>query len=149
MTPFSPKDVTVYSNCDEVRLTYLANGKTYTYHKPKGDGGMPSPIITFEDVYNFMDDKRLSRQKKQKDVYLLAEGIMNGEVVATHKVYPASRPTKIIMWLDNEGNDLEANGSDFTTVVAAIADREGNIKRLNNYYIKFHIEGEGRILGGE
>ena len=52
------------------------------------------------------------------------------------------------MWLDNEGNDLEADGSDFTTVVAAITDKEGNIKRLNNYYIKFHIEGEGRILGG-
>ena len=148
MTPFSPKDVTVYSNCDEVRLTYLADGKVYTYSKPKSIEGMPSPIIVFKDVYNFMDDKELSRRKRQKDVYLLAEGIMNGEVVATHKVYPARRPSKVMLWLDNEGNDLEANGSDFTTVVAAIADKDGNIKRLNNYYIKFHIEGEGRILGG-
>ena len=148
MTPFSPKDVTVYSNCDEVRLTYLANGKTWTYRKPKSNGGMPSPIITFKDVYNFMDDKELSRQKKQKDVYLLAEGLINGEVVATHKVSPARRPSKVMLWLDNEGNDLVADGSDFTTVVAAITDKDGNIKRLNNYYIKFHIEGEGRILGG-
>ena len=148
MTPFSPKDVTVYSNCDEVRLTYNANGKSWTYRKPKNDGGMPSPIITFKDVYNFMDDKELSRQKRQKDVYLLAEGLMNGEVVATHKVCPARRPSKVMLWLDNEGNDLEADGSDFTTVVAAITDKNGNIKRLNNYYIKFHIEGEGRILGG-
>ena len=148
MTPFSPKDVTVYSNCDEVRLTFLAGGKTWTYHKPKNDGGMPSPIIVFKDVYNFMDDKEMSRKKKQAEVYLLAEGLMNGEVVATHKVYPARRPSKVMLWLDNEGNDLEANGSDFTTVVAAITDKEGNIKRLNNYYIKFHIEGEGRILGG-
>ena len=148
MTPFSPKDVTVYSNCDEVRLTNNANGKSWTYHKPKSDGGMPSPVITFKDVYNFMDDKALSGKKRQKEVFLLAEGLMNGEVVATHKVCPARRPSKVVMWLDNEGNHLEANGSDFTTVVAAIADREGNIKRLNNYYIKFHIEGEGRILGG-
>ena len=109
---------------------------------------MPSPVITFKDVYNFMDDKALSGKKRQKEVFLLAEGLMNGEVVATHKVCPARRPSKVVMWLDNEGNHLEANGSDFTTVVAAIADREGNIKRLNNYYIKFHIEGEGRILGG-
>ncbi|MBE6197578.1 MAG: glycoside hydrolase family 2 protein [Rikenellaceae bacterium] len=148
MTPFSPKDVTVYSNCDEVRLTNNANGKSWTYHKPKSDGGMPSPVITFKGVYNFMDDKALSGKKRQKEVFLLAEGLMNGEVVATHKVCPARRPSKVVMWLDNEGNHLEANGSDFTTVVAAIADREGNIKRLNNYYIKFHIEGEGRILGG-
>ena len=110
MTPFSPKDVTVYSNCDEVRLTYNANGKTWSYRKPKNDGGMPSPIITFKDVYNFMDDKELSRQKRQKDVYLLAEGLMNGEVVATHKVCPARRPSKVMLWLDNEGNDLEADG---------------------------------------
>ena len=148
MTPFSPKDVTVYSNCDEVRLTFIEGGKTWTYRKPKNDGGMPSPIIVFKDVYNFMEDKEMSRQKRQKDVYLLAEGLINGEVVATHKVCPARRPSKVMLWLDNEGNDLEANGSDFTTVVAAITDKEGNIKRLNNYYIKFHIEGEGRILGG-
>lgn len=30
MTPFSGKDVTVYSNCDEVRLTFNKGGKTYT-----------------------------------------------------------------------------------------------------------------------
>ncbi len=148
MTPFSPKDVTVYSNCDEVRLTFNASGKTWTYRKPKSDGGMPSPIITFKEVYDFMADKELCRRKLQKDVYLLAEGLIDGKVVATHKVCPARRPSKVMLWLDNEGNDLEAGGSDFTTVVAAITDREGNIKRLNNYYIKFHIEGEGRILGG-
>lgn len=28
MTPFSPKEVTIYSNCDEVRLTYCKGGKT-------------------------------------------------------------------------------------------------------------------------
>ena len=33
MTPFSPKDVTVYSNCEEVRLTCCKGGKQYTYKK--------------------------------------------------------------------------------------------------------------------
>ena len=33
MTPFSPKDVTVYSNCDEVRLTCCKGGKPYVYRK--------------------------------------------------------------------------------------------------------------------
>jgi len=32
--------------------------------------------------------------------------------------------------------------------VAEITDKNGNVKRLNNYYIKFFVEGEGRILGG-
>lgn len=148
MTPFSGKDVTVYSNCDEVRLTFNKGGKTYTYKKDKNRPGMPSPVITFPDVYDFMMDKAFSRTQKQDDVYLLAEGLIDGKVVATHKVVPARRPEKILLWMDNEGTDLKADGSDFVTVVAAVADKNGNIKRLNNYNICFSIEGEGRLLGG-
>lgn len=148
MTPFSGKDVTVYSNCDEVRLTFNKGGKTYTYKKDKNRLGMPSPVITFPDVYDFMVDKAFSRTQKQDDVYLLAEGLIDGKVVATHKVVPARRPEKILLWMDNEGTDLKADGSDFVTVVAAVADKNGNIKRLNNYNIRFSIEGEGRLLGG-
>ena len=147
MTPFSGKDVTVYSNCDEVRLTFLKDGKTYTYNKPVVKEGMPSPVITFPDVYDFMVDKAMSRKKKQDEVLLRAEGLIDGKVVATHEVHPARRPEKVLLWIDNENVDLEADGSDFVTVVAAIADKNGNIKRLNNYYVKFHVEGEGRILG--
>ena len=69
MTPFSGKDVTVYSNCDEVRLTFNKGGKTYTYKKDKNRPGMPSPVITFPDVYDFMVDKAFSRTQKQDDVY--------------------------------------------------------------------------------
>ena len=148
MTPFSGKDVTVYSNCDEVRLTFNKGGKTYTYKKDKNRPGMPSPVITFPDVYDFMVDNAFSRTQKQDDVYLLAEGLIDGKVVATHKVVPARRPEKILLWMDNEGTDLKADGSDFVTVVAAVADKNGNIKRLNNYNIRFSIEGEGRLLGG-
>lgn len=147
MTPFSGKDVTVYSNCDEVRLTFLKDGKTVTYTKPVAEDGMPSPVITFPDVYDFMVDKAMSRKKKQDEVLLLAEGLMDGKVVATHEVHPARRPEKLLLRVDDENVGLRADGSDFVTVVAAVADKNGNIKRLNNYYVKFHVEGEGRILG--
>lgn len=147
MTPFSGKDVTVYSNCDEVRLTYNQEGESRTYTKTPGREGMPSPIITFKDVYDFMIDKRMSRAKKQDEVYLLAEGVMNGKVVATHKVSPARRPEKIVLTVDNQNTKFEANGSDFVTVIASVTDKNGNVKRLNNYTVKFQVEGEGRILG--
>ena len=116
MTPFSGKDVTVYSNCDEVRLTVFKEGKQYHFKKEKREKGMPSPVITFPDVYDFMVDKAFSRTQKQDDVYLLAEGLIDGKVVATHKVVPARRPEKILLWMDNEGTDLKADGSDFVTV---------------------------------
>lgn len=146
MTPFSPKDVTVYSNCEEVRLTFCKNGKRYTYHKPVSKVGMPSPVITFSGVFDFMYDKQLSREKKQADSYLLAEGLMHGKVVATHKVMPARRPSKILLWADDEKVSMKANGSDIMTVIAAIADENGNIKRLNNYEITFDIEGPGQLI---
>ena len=149
MTPFSPKDVTVYSNCDEVRLTYCKNGKQFIYKKEKTDEGMPSPIITFKNVWDVMYDKQLARKNKHEESYLLAEGIVDGEVVATHKVMPARRPSKIILWADNEGTETIADGSDLITVIAAIADENGNIKRLNNYHIKFEIEGPGELVASK
>lgn len=149
MTPFSPKDVTVYSNCDEVRLTYCKNGKQFIYKKEKTDEGMPFPIITLKNVWDVMYDKQLARKNKHEESYLLAEGIVDGEVVATHKVMPARRPSKIILWADNEGTETIADGSDLITVIAAIADENGNIKRLNNYHIKFEIEGPGELVASK
>lgn len=146
MTPFSDADVTVYSNCEEVRLTYLKDGEPQVYKKSSSGEGMPSPIIRFPGVYDFMKDKELAREGRQADVYLLAEGLMGGEVVARHQVFPARRPEKLLLWVDNEGTPLEADGSDAVTVIAAVADKDGHIKRLNNYAIQFGIEGEGRLL---
>lgn len=146
MTPFSDPDVTVYSNCEEVRLTYLKDGQTYTYKKPASKQGMPSPIIVFPGVYDFMKDKERAMKGRQEEVYMLAEGLIGGEVVVRHQVFPARRPEKLLLWVDNEGTPLEADGSDVVTVVAAVADKNGHIKRLNNYTIQFSLEGEGRLL---
>lgn len=149
MTPFSPKDVTVYSNCDEVRLTYCKDGKQLVYKKEKTNEGMPSPVITFKDVWDVMYDKQLARARKHADFYLLAEGLVDGKVVATHKVMPARRPSQIKLWADNEGMQTTADGSDLITIVAAITDDNGNIKRLNNCHIKFEIEGPGELVASE
>lgn len=147
MTPFSPKDITVYSNCDEVRLTYCKDGKQFTYKKRPSAEGMPSPVITFPDVWDVMYDKQLSRDRKQEDSYLLAEGLMDGKVVTTHKVTPSRRPSKLLLWADDEQVEMTADGSDLVTVVAAVADGKGMIKRLNNYHIRFEVEGPAELVG--
>lgn len=149
MTPFSGADVTIYSNCDEIRLTVFENGKQHIWKKDAPNKGMPAPAITFRNAYDFMADKALSRKGKQAQVYLLAEGLIDGKVVATHQRFPARRPAKILLWADNEGVKLHADGSDLVTIVAAIADQNGNIKRLNESSIRFSVEGEGRLIGDE
>jgi len=147
MTPFSGKDVVVYSNCDEVRLTYNKDGEVYTYKKNKDREGLFSPIITFENVYDFMIDRNRGKSdRKRDDIYLLAEGYLDGELVATHTVRPSRRPAKILLWADNENMDLTADGSDFVTVIAAVADNINTIKRLSNHIVKFTIEGEGELI---
>lgn len=148
MTPFSPSDVTVYSNCEEVRLTVYGGGKQYVYKRSSVDRKMPSPIITFKDVYHFMELKALSRSGKQSEVYLLAEGLIDGKVVATHKRTPARRPVALRLRVDDDGLAFRADGSDVVTVIAEIVDKDGTVKRLNNSSVKFTVSGEAELLGG-
>lgn len=147
LTPFSPKDITVYSNCDEIRLTVFEGGETYIYKKDSAHYGMPSPIITFKDAYHFEEWKENARAKNKDGAYLLAEGIIDGKVVATHKRFPAGQADHIILRLDNEGVALKADGSDIVTVIAEVVDKRGTVKRLNNSIIRFTVKGEGRLIG--
>lgn len=147
LTPFSPEDVTVYSNCDEVRLTVFKDGNQYLYTKQQDRKGMPSPVIKFEDVFHFMEWKAMARAGKREEAFMLAEGIIDGKVVASHKRYPAGQPDHIVLRLDNEEIPLRADGSDVVTVIAEIVDKWGNVKRLNNSLVRFDIEGEGRLIG--
>lgn len=146
LSPFSPKDVTVYSNCEEVRLTVFEGGKSFVYLRSSVHKSMPSPPITFKDAFDFMELKALSRAGKQKQVYLLAEGIQDGIVVATCKRSPSLRPTQLTLRADTEGRALRADGSDIITLIAEVTDANGNVKRLSNYSVRFSIEGEGRLL---
>lgn len=147
ITPFSPTDVTVYSNYEEIRLTVFKGGKEYVYKKDPNHKGMPSPIITFKDVYHFMEWKAMARAGKQDDAYLLAEGLIGGEVVVSHKRYPSGQADHLVVRLDNENVSLKADGSDIVTVIAEVVDKRGTVKRLNNSHVRFDIQGEGRLLG--
>ncbi|WP_370789118.1 glycoside hydrolase family 2 protein [Bacteroides nordii] len=149
MTPFSPSDVTLYSNCEEVRLTVYGGGKQYVYRRASVDSRMPSPIIVFKDVYHFMDLKKLSRAGKQNEVYLLAEGLIGGKVVASHKRTPSRRPVALKLRVDDDGLSLKADGSDVVTVIAEVVDKDGVVKRLSNTSVKFTVSGEAELLGDD
>lgn len=148
MTPFSPSDVVVYSNCDEVHLTIFENGEKRIYKRSSSPLKMPSPIITFENAFDIMEVKALARQRKHKEAYLLAEGFIDGKLVVTDKRVPAFRPTNIRLCLDNEGQDFVADGGDILTVIAEVTDEHGTIKRLNNMMVKLTVEGEAELLEG-
>lgn len=149
MTPFSPSNVTVYSNCEEVRLTVFEGGKQYIYKRSSANSQMPSPIIVFKNAYHFMELKALSRAGKQSEVYLLAEGLIGGKVVASHKRTPSRRPVALKLRIDDEGLPLKADGADVVTVIVEMVDKEGVVKRLSNASVKFTVSGEAELLGDE
>lgn len=145
MTPFSGKDIVVFTNCDEVRLIKYEKD-TIVQKVTKRPFGIKHPPVVFKDVFNFLEVKRLHRKRKQKQASFVAEGLIDGKVVARFKKMPSKRASKIKLSVDDEGMDFIANGSDIVTVVANITDQDDNIKRLNDFSIKFEIEGEGEII---
>lgn len=145
-TPFSPEDVTVFSNCDSVRLS--VNGGAPVEKKV---GSYPSGLkrvpVVFPKAWDFMANKKLSRAGKEGAVKLVAEGLIGGKVVTRHEVRPSRRAEKIRLRLDREeGVELSANGSDVFTVVAEVTDGRGTVKRLNDEEIVFSIEGPAELL---
>ena len=149
ITPFSDKDVVVFSNCDSVRLT-VYGAKTITKPVVHAKGHMPYAPVTFENVYDFWDMRDITyKRKKPELVSFTAEGIIGGKVVCSEKKMPSRRSTKIRLYVDDLGKQLVADGSDFMVVVAEITDDNGNVRRLAKDNIVFSVEGEGEIIGDQ
>lgn len=147
ISPFSDPDVTVFTNCDEVRL--IVYGKdTLSQKAEKAKYGMPHPPVIFKNVFDFNAMREYPYiQKQWQKVSFVAEGIINGQVVCSTTKMPSRRSTKLSLRIDNEGRQLYADGSDFVPVICEITDDEGNVRRLAKEQILFTIEGEGQIIG--
>jgi beta-galactosidase len=148
ISPFSDADVTVFTNCDSVRLIVYERD-TLIQKVERMPRGIPNPPVVFKNVYDFYDMRLIPYvEKKWEKVSLVAEGIVGGKVVAREKKMPSRRSTKLRLRLDNEGQPLLADGSDFIPVIAEVTDDLGNVRRLAKENIIFTVEGEGRIIGG-
>ena len=141
MTQFSEKDVTVFSNCDSVRLS-LYNGE-HCWEQPVDKG-----LVVFKDAWDFFEARNHSyTQKSWQSVKMVAEGIINGQVVCKEEKMPSRRSTKLRLYVDDMGQPLVADGSDFVVVVCEVTDDLGHVRRLAKDNIRFTVEGEGDIIG--
>ena len=148
MTQFSPADVTIFTNCDSVRLTALNGWKSATLPVIHNPNGQPNAPVIFKDFWDFWTARNLSYTKKSwQSVKFVAEGIKDGKVVCTVEKMPSRHSTKIRIYADEMGKKLVADGSDFIVVVAEITDDNGNVRRLAREHVSFTVEGEGCIIG--
>ena len=148
MSQFSEPDVVVFSNCDSVRLSVYDGARSWTLPVKHEAGHMPSAPVVFKNVWDFWEARDYSYTKKNwQAVNMVAEGIVDGKVVATQRKMPSRRSTKLRLYTDWEGKPLVADGSDFIVVVAEVTDDNGNVRRLAKENIVFTVEGEGEITG--
>ena len=141
MTQFSDKDVTVFSNCDSVRLTMYDGEHCWTLPVHQG-------VAVFPDAWNFFEARDYSyTQRSWQKVKMTAEGIVNGKVVCRDEKMPSRRSTKLRLRADEMGKSLVADGSDFIVIVCEVTDDNGNVRRLAKENIHFTVEGEGEIIG--
>ena len=142
MTQFSEKDVTIFSNCDSVRLTMYDGVHCWVQPVEKG-------LVVFKDAWDFFEARNYSyTQKSWQSVKMVAEGIVDGKVVCKEERMPSRRSTKLRLYVDEMGKKLVADGSDFVVVVCEVTDDLGHVRRLAKENIVFSVEGEGEIIGG-
>ena len=141
MTQFSERDVTVFSNCDSVRLTMYGGEHCWTQPVDKG-------VVLFKDAWDFFEARNWSyNQRNWQNVKMVAEGIIDGKVVCTEEKMPSRRSTKLRLYADEMGKQLVADGSDFIVMVCEVTDDLGHVRRLAKENIRFTVEGEGEIIG--
>jgi beta-galactosidase len=149
LTQISGSDVVVFSNCEEVRLTWL--GKVIGTQKADvSPGHAPHPPVIFKNVFNFHElTKSWGDDNSARNIEMTAEGIIDGQVVCRQsKKYP-ERTSRLQLTLDDAGIGLVADGSDFVPIRATVVDNKGIPKILASEYVRFEIEGDGEIIGGE
>ncbi|MBQ4393033.1 MAG: glycoside hydrolase family 2 [Prevotella sp.] len=148
LTQSSPADVTVFSNCDSVRLTALNGWKSATLPVVHNPEGVPNAPVVFKGFWDFWKAREQSYTNRAwQNVKLVAEGIVGGRVVCTETKMPSRRSTRLRLYADQMGRRLEADGSDFIVVVAEVTDDEGHVRRQARESVTFSVEGEGAIIG--
>jgi len=150
---FSAADVTVFSNCERVRL--LQDGREVGEQSPDEAPALPHPPFTFrglrysmgryEDAARFENGARETRKWIPGE--LKAEGLIGGKVVATHVVRTAGVETDLTLAVDEGGRPLVADGADFIVVQASIRDARGTLVPLADDSVRFEVAGEGEIIG--
>jgi beta-galactosidase len=147
-TFYSPTTITVFSNCDQVRLSQ--NGKVIATEKPLPGYTMPHPPFSFK-VNQFSSEQStlfmtgVGKPGTQIGE-LKAEGLIDGKVVATHIIKPPGVQKKIALEADLAGHDMYADGADWLRIYARICDDRGTSHPYADDPVTFTLEGPATII---
>jgi beta-galactosidase len=151
VTFLSPLTLTIFSNCDEVRL--LLDGREIGRKRPDAGHAVAHPPFTFEMEYFVPEQSTMYMNNvahvETPPTELIAEGLIDGKVVARHIVHPPGAPAKLVLEADLCGRPLVADGADWIRVHARICDARGTLCPLADDQVEFSVESPGAIIGDQ
>ncbi len=134
-TPKSPKDITVFSNCDRVEL--FVNGVSVGTKSPDTDDAataIPHPPFTFPNV-TFAPGT------------LKAVGYIGNKIAATAVVHSPGAPAALKLTAEELGRPLTADGADVVFVRAEVVDAAGTLVPDASVSVHFSASGPGAVVG--
>ncbi len=145
----SPTTVTVFSNCEQVRLTQ--NGKEVATQKPDTGYHLPHPPFTFRleqfsELHSMLFATGVARPGTAIG-NVKAEGLVGGAVVAVHEISAPGVPTQLKLVLDDCGRAMVADGADWVRVYAHVCDARGTTYPFGEDEVTFRVSGEGKVIG--
>lgn len=136
----STTEITVFSNCDEVKL--YRNGKLIGLQNREEQSRLYKPIVDKGGSPCFVFNAGGYEAGTLK-----AEAYINGKLVAEHSVSTPEAPNSIDIDFKTEGISPIANGYDLIPVYFYIKDSNGNIVNTSNHRISIDVSGEGSLVG--
>lgn len=134
------KAIMVFSNCDEVRLyrngkqvgtqTREEAAKNYRFVVEKGG----SPAFVF-DAGGYEAGE------------LKAEGLVDGKIVAVHRVQTPGAPARVVVEVPDHGVNPLADGSNMIPVYFKVCDGNGTLVHTSKAQINITVSGEGTLIG--
>lgn len=132
--------ITVFSNCDEVRLycndkligKQTREERTPFYRSIVEKGGSPAFIFN-AGAYEAGT--------------LRAEALTDGKVVATHNVTTPEKADHLVVNIKTNGIIPVADGSDMIPVYVKVCDKNGSLVYNSQQEIRIKVSGEGTLIG--
>ena len=145
----SPTTVTVFSNCEQVRLTQ--NGKEVATQKPDSGYLLPHPPFTFRlqqfsELHSMLFASGVAKPGTAIG-NVKAEGLVGSEVVAVHEISAPGVPAQLKLVLDDCGLPTVADGADWVRIYAHVCDERGTTYPFGEDEVTFRVSGEGKIIG--
>lgn len=131
----SPRDVRIYSNCDEVEL--FLNGKSLGKQKPDNNRistSLKHPPFTFS-------------VPKFKAGSLEAKAYVKGQLSATNKVFTPKKAVDIQIKIDDQGLQPFDESYDLVFVYAKVIDENETLISNFQDQVSFKSEGVAQIIG--